>query len=130
MGEYAAAVATPFLVCWSVYFGVGVGAYGACFSWASGQMPGYSVADFVVSQEEAVLQGPLPGLQLLEYVSVPFHESAEVSSRCLRCAYARWPAGCWRRSPAGKDSHVTLWLHPSVAYHKGVHVYLHQTVVQ
>ena len=29
-----------------------------------------------------------------------------------------------------KDSHVTLWLHPSVAYHKGVHVYLLPTVVQ
>ena len=45
-----AALATLFPVCWSVYLGVGMGAYGACFLWASGQMPGCSVADFVVSQ--------------------------------------------------------------------------------
>ena len=29
-----------------------------------------------------------------------------------------------------KDSHVTLWLHPRVAYHKGVHVYLLPTEIQ
>ena len=29
-----------------------------------------------------------------------------------------------------KDSHVTLWLHSCVAYHKGVHVHLLPPMVQ